>query len=99
MNLSLLSQQLSEVMTIYEAGVKDMHAIIQHRPLQLTLVDAIGNYRFIPFDFCFTYEVNPDDRIFYISNSLARCFRMSFVHITTTRNCQGLIGLSEEIIQ
>lgn len=45
-------------MAMYETGVKDMQSIVQQRPMQVTLVDAVGNYRYIPFDFCFTYEVS-----------------------------------------
>jgi hypothetical protein len=47
-------------MAMYETGVKDIQTIVKRQPAQLTLVDAIGNYRQIPFDFCFTYEVRLD---------------------------------------
>jgi hypothetical protein len=53
----LLSQQISDVIAICEDNFKDMHSIALHRPKQLTLVDAIGNHRDIPFDFCVSYEV------------------------------------------
>jgi hypothetical protein len=54
-----MSQQLSDVIVQLEDGVKDIRGIVtENSPKQLTLVDAIGNYKLIPFDFCFTYEVN-----------------------------------------
>jgi hypothetical protein len=54
-----MSQQLSDVIVQLEDGVKDIRGIItENSPKQLTLVDAIGNYKLIPFDFCFTYEVS-----------------------------------------
>jgi hypothetical protein len=56
-SIRLLTQQLSDVMAICEENVKDIHTIACARPKQLMLVDAIGNYREIPFDFCVSYEV------------------------------------------
>ncbi|PVG01357.1 hypothetical protein CPB86DRAFT_99513 [Serendipita vermifera] len=56
----LLSQQLSDVMALCEENVKDIQAIARSCPKQLTLVDAVGNYREISFDFCISYELFTD---------------------------------------
>jgi hypothetical protein len=53
----LLSQQLSDVMAICQDNIKDIKAISKYCPEHLTLIDAIGNYRKISFDFCVSYEV------------------------------------------
>lgn len=66
---------MSDVMAICETGVKDMQAVIQQRQTQLTLVDAIGNYRQIPFDFCFTYEVTTPCPFIVVSDPLKDVFR------------------------
>ncbi|PVG01355.1 hypothetical protein CPB86DRAFT_99569 [Serendipita vermifera] len=56
----LVSQQLSDVMATLEENIKDIHTIARQCPKKLTLVDAIGNYREIPFEFCITYELFTD---------------------------------------
>ncbi|PVF93278.1 hypothetical protein CPB86DRAFT_790270 [Serendipita vermifera] len=56
----LLSQQLSDVLVVCEENVKDIRTIMAQRPKQLTLIDVIGNYREIPFDFCVSYELFTD---------------------------------------
>jgi hypothetical protein len=56
-DIRMLSHQLSDVMATCEDNIKDIKAIAKYCPEHLTLIDAIGNYRKISFDFCVSYEV------------------------------------------
>jgi hypothetical protein len=71
-----MSQQLSDVIVHLEDGVKDIRSIVtENSPKQLTLIDAIGNHKLIPFDFCFTHEVSIATAPYIISLNLLALYR------------------------
>jgi hypothetical protein len=88
--IRLLSQQLSDVMAICRDNVKDMYSLVQQQLKQVTLIDAIGNYKQVPFEYCLTYEVRTDSTLSLLhpSNMVGRCLRTCFTHIISIKDNQ-----------